>query len=453
MRQDDHMADNVLVEGKPRIGWMIDGDPDTPHLSVMLELTGEQIVLTVPMQGMLASSDPYARWFSSGIEIVGDGQVVSPTDPPRVLKFYDYSGVVMLVGCRTAGYNSNMAAGAGRIVDNYAVLGEYELDIEQINGIRTEMPALAAWTRLTSTRRETVTDEQHRVQELTVTLRSPAATKLASSKNLTMRPSWRTSNPERGTLATHDVVQLVTETQRADSWNANLASHRALQDLLSVSAWRAFGFSRIEVCVRNESPTNANPRFAPEPTMRWSEVVTHRHRLHERWKSEPRFLFTYADIGARGVRRWLKILSTYERAMLPLISVIDQRGMMVQTRVLQTGIALEALGFQLASDATPPALNSRGQITYNDALQQIIDDMPVVPLDDVAAWRERSRLSYMGVKHADNSMPDMLTVANAYRENALVLRYWLAARLGCPDAVLRDRLRMDPMADEYVAAV
>lgn len=447
------MADNVLIEGKPRIGWMIDGDPDTPQLSVMLELTGEQIVLTVPMQGMLASSDPYARWFSRGIEIVGDGQVVGPTDPPRVLKFYDYSGVVMLVGCRTAGYNSNMAAGAGRIVANYAVLGEYPLDIEEINGVRTEMPALAAWTRLTSTRRETVTDEEHRVQELTLTLRSPAATKLASSKNLTMRPSWRTSIPERGTLATHDVVQLVTGTRRRDSWNANLASHRALQDLLSVSAWRAFGFSRIEVGVRNESPADPDPRFALEPAMRWSEVVTHRHRLHEPWKTEPRFLFTYADIGARGVRRWLKILNTYERAMLPFISMIDQRGMFVQTRVLQTGIALEALGFQLASEVVPHALNSRGQINYNDALQMIINDMPVVPLDDVAAWRERSRLSYMGVKHADNPMPDMLTVANAYRENALVLRYWLAARLGCSEAVLRDRLSMDPLADEYVAAV
>lgn len=447
------MADNALVEGKPRIGWMIDGDPDTPHVAVMLELTRDQVVLTVPMQGMMSSSDPYARWFSRGIQIVGDGQALGPTEPPRVLKFYDYSGVVMLVGCRAAGYNFNMAAGAGRIVANYAVLGEYGLELELINGIRTEMPALAAWTRLTSTQRETVTDQEHRVQELTVTLRSPAATKLASSKNLSMRPSWRTSIPERGTLATHDVVQLVTETRRYDSWNANLLSHRALQDLLSLSAWQSFGFSRIEVGVRNESPIDPDSPFAPEPAMRWSEVVTHRHRLHEPWKSEPRFLFTYADIGARGVRRWLKILSTYERAMLPFISVIDQRGMFVQTRVLQTGIALEALGFQLASEAVPPALNSRGQISYNDALQKIIDDMPVVPLVDIAGWRERSRLSYMGVKHADNPMPDMLTVANAYRENALVLRYWLAARLGCSEVVLRDRLSMDPLADEYVAAV
>jgi hypothetical protein len=447
------MAENVLVEGKPRIGWMIDGNTDTPYVSVMLELTTDQIVLTVPMQGMIGNGDPYARWFSSGIEFVSDGQVVGPTELPRVLKFYDYSGVVMLVDCRTAGYNSNMAAGAGRIVANYAVLGEYPLEIRQINGILTEMPALAAWTRLTSTRREAVTNEEHRVQELTVTLQSPAATKLASSKNLTMRPSWRTSVPERGTLATHDVVQLVTETRRKDSWNATLAPHRALQDLLSLSAWRAFGFSRIEIGVRNESRADPDPRFAPEPAMRWSEVVTHRHRLHEPWKTEPRFLFTYADIGARGVRRWLKMLSTYERAMLPFISMIDQRGMFVQTRVLQTGIALEALGFQLASEAAPPALNSRGQINYNDALKMILDDMPVVPLVDVAAWRERSRLSYMGVKHADNPMPDMLTVANAYRENALVLRYWLAARLGCSEAVLRDRLSMDPLADEYVAAV
>lgn len=452
VRHDGGMANNTLVEGQPRIGWMIDGNPDTPHIAVMLELTSEQIVLTVPTQGMFGHDDPYGRWFSRGIEVVSDGQVLEPTEPPRVLKFYDFRGVVMLVGCRTAGWNSSMGAGAGRIVANYAVMGDHDLAIERINGVRTEMPALAAWTRLSSTERRTVTDEAHRVQELTITLRSPSATKLSNRKNFTLQPSWRTSAPERGTLAAHDVVQLVSQTVAKDGWDENLVLHRAIQDLISLSAWRAFGYSRIEVGVRTDQTDDDNPRFGARPHVEWSEVVTHRLRLHQPWKSEPRFLFTYADIGAAGVRLWLKLRDRYERALFPLIGVVDQRGMFAESRVLQTGIAVEALGFQLASEATPSALNSRGQISYSDALQLIIDDMPVVPIPDVAAWRDRSRLSYMGVKHADNPMPDMLTVANAYRENALVLRYWLASKLGCPDAVLRERLDMDPLASEYVAA-
>lgn len=148
---DGGMANNTLDEGQPRIGWMIDGNPDTPHIAVMLELTSEQIVLTVPTRGMFGHDDPYGRWFSHGIEVVSDGEVLEPTEPPRVLKFYDFRGVVMLVGCRTAGWNSSMGAGAGRIVANYAVLGDHDLALERINGVRTEMPALAAWTRLSST--------------------------------------------------------------------------------------------------------------------------------------------------------------------------------------------------------------------------------------------------------------------------------------------------------------
>ena len=111
---------------------------------------------------------------------------------------------------------------------------------------------------------------------------------------------------------------------------------------------------------------------------------------------------------------------------------------------------MEALGYQLAAERTPSALDARGQISYTGAMNVILDDMPVVPVRDVDAWRSRSRLSYMGVKHADKPTPDMLTLANAYRENALVLRYWLASKLGCAQATLAKRLQQDPLGFEYL---
>ena len=58
----------------------------------------------------------------------------------------------------------------------------------------------------------------------------------------------------------------------------------------------------------------------------------------------------------------------------------------------------------------------------------------------------------MGVKHADNPTPDIVTLANAYRENALVLRYWVAGRLGCAEDILRRRLDEDPLSNSFVAA-
>lgn len=46
------------MEGDPRIGWMIDGDPTTPEIAVMLERTDEAIQLTIPTKGMFGGDDP-----------------------------------------------------------------------------------------------------------------------------------------------------------------------------------------------------------------------------------------------------------------------------------------------------------------------------------------------------------------------------------------------------------
>lgn len=422
----------------------------------MLERTDEAIQLTIPTKGMFERDDPYGRWFSSGVEYGDDpDRTRFRYTPPSSLLFNDHRGHVSLIGCRqdAASFSSN-GAGFGRVVAEYAVLGGRSwADFERVNGVRTELTGLAEWTGISSGRAEVKSDEVNRTLEYTITMRSPAAQPLARNKNLTLEPSWRSSVPAPGTIATHDVIQIATTSKRPEAWDGLLAPHRAVQDLLSLSAWKQFGFSRIEVGVAEQPNRHEKPADGENRIMVWSEVVTHRLRLADTAPADVTFLFKFADIGAAGVQRWLRLRSKYERALLPLIGIIDERGLFVETRVAQTGIALEALGFQLASDgANGSRLNARGQITYNDAMEAILADMPVVPVPDVEAWKERSRLSYMGVKHADNPTPDIVTLVNAYRENALVLRYWIAGRLGCATETLSRRLDRDPLSGDFVAA-
>ena len=56
------MSTNELKSGEPRLGWFVDGDPQTDRIAVMLRDTGSAIELTVPLRGMLAREDPYGRW-------------------------------------------------------------------------------------------------------------------------------------------------------------------------------------------------------------------------------------------------------------------------------------------------------------------------------------------------------------------------------------------------------
>jgi hypothetical protein len=167
------------------------------------------------------------------------------------------------------------------------------------------------------------------------------------------------------------------------------------------------------------------------------------------WARDPRFLFTFEDIGTAGVRRWLQLRKRYMRAIQPLIAIADRTDAFWATRMVQSGIALEALGYQLAVDS---GQNPNTQVSYRTALDHLLDDLEYNPISDVEDWKDRSTACYMGVKHADRSLPDSLVLANTLRENLLLIRLWIAGRLGAKSATLRTRFRLDPHSDEYVVS-
>jgi len=409
------MATNELLVGEPRLGWLIDGDSSTPEVAVMLQDTGDEIVLTVPFGGGFASSEPYARWFSAGIRF-GDDTAGSHSyvPPPRVLLFHDTGGVVVLVGCRSAGMSSNLVtAGTGRIVCNFAVIGAMNLKYERINGLRTVMPALAAWTGLRSVRVDPKTDRESRVQRVEVSLESPPAVPLARVKNLSLWPSWETSHPDQaGSFAAHNVVGLQTMASKPATWREHLDGHLAIRELLAISGWQPFGFSRAWA-TRTDDPA----RLMPGATtgLQWTEVRSYGLRAHEDRERTPRFLFTFDDIGPVGVRRWLSLRRRYVQAIQPLVGLTDQDHTFLETRLVQSGIALEALGHQLAVDA---GMNAKKQLSYNNALDLVLGDLLFNPIDgDFSEWKKRSNACYMGVKHPDRPVPDLLILLTTLREH------------------------------------
>lgn len=67
-------------------------------------------------------------------------------------------------------------------------------------------------------------------------------------------------------------------------------------DLVSVAAWRPFGFSKIEVQRIDDPMRTIDGGVVGE---RWSQVATHRLPKHEDWPRAPRFLFPYEEIRPR----------------------------------------------------------------------------------------------------------------------------------------------------------
>lgn len=444
------MAENVLVEGKPRLGWLFDGDPDTPELAVMLQDTGKQVVLTVPTKGIRGFREGrYEQWFMPASRHGDDPDWSSDAyKPPPVLMFQDNEGSVALVGCRATGFKSSLSAGSGLVVSNFAILGATHLGYGKINGMRSELPGLALWSGQRSVHKKTERDAEGRVQKVDLSLDSPPQIPLSKALNFMLRPTWRTSNPDNiGTFAAHDVVELQTTAKRARPWENHLNQHIAMRELLVLAAWRHFGFRGLSVN-REDDPERSLSGDPIAP--RWADVVTHRLQDHQPWTQDPRFLFTFSDIGTTGVRHWLKLRSRFTRAIQPLLAVADQADAFWETRMTQSGIALEALGYQIDIDYGGGHLDKRGQLPYKKALDVILRDMSCVPLDDTEDWKQRSHDCYMSIKHPDRTWPDALVLANTLRQNLLVLRVWLASRLGCPEAQLKQTIENDPLSSEYV---
>ena len=459
------MANNELIVGEPRLGWLIDGNPETPEAAVMLRDTGSVIELRIPLQGMLREDGPYARWWSS-LTIHADDpkQTKYSYTPPRVMLFHDDRGVVVLVGCRAGGARQTLDAGYGVIVANYAVLGGRSPNYDKINGMRSDIPAMAAWTGITSMAVKPNNDAEGLLESVQVELKRLAPVPVSRTLNLAIHPLWEARLP-RTAFSARERIMLGTMVKNARSWEEHLKVHGAMWDLVSIAAWKPFSVARLEVCRSDDLSRNSRGM-----TERWSRVVT--HRLPQYSDDDGRklsFLFWYDNIGARGVKHWLRLREEYTDAFDPFLSILRSDDPWNDTNVVQIGIVLEKLGYLIDIKKNNGAhLNKHNQLSFMEALQVILDDMPVTPfvgddesenevhenelsVDDTSdAWKRNIRAAYMGMKHADRTMPDSLDLINALRKSILVVRFWVAHQLGVHKNVLTEGRKYDPLSKPFI---
>lgn len=438
------MTKNELLPGVPRLGWFVDGDPSTERIAVMLQDTGNAIELTIPLKGLLAKDDPYGRWWSSRVAFGDDPDRTRHSyRPPRVLLIDDAHGPVVLVGCRSTSSSSSTSVGRGIIVANFAVLGGSHLRYEKIDGLRTEIPALTAWAHLSNMSITTATDKDNRLRSIEMKLTDAEPVSLARPLNLKMRSTWRTETPLGGFIA-HEGIELETSVKRPRSWEEHIQLHEAVLELASIAAWAPFGFSSLKVKRIDDPLRNAAGGSLGE---RWLPVVSHRFPKHAPWKKTPRFLFPYNEVGPQGVSRWLRLRQTYGRVIGPLLNVLRSEHRWGHPSLVQSGIALEALGYLVDVEKNGGAhLNSRNQMNFKPGLRVILEDMAVRPFADVDGWIDRADAAYMGAKHPDRPEPDSLEQINTLRDNLLVLRFWIGLQLGVKPSSLCKALPTDRLA-------
>lgn len=459
------MADNELIVGEPRLGWLIDGNPKTPETAVMLRDTGAAIELRIPLQGVFGEEGPYRRWWSSFSMYADDPERTEHNyTPPRVMLFHDDCGVVALVGCRAGGAHKSLGAGYGVIVANYAVLGGRSLKYDKINGMRSDLPAMASWTGITSMIVKANNDAEGLLESVQVELKRLSPVSISRTLNLAIHPLWEARQPHTA-FSARERIMLGTMVKDARSWEDHLMVHGAVWDLVSIAAWRPFTVARLEVCRGDDLVKTSRGT-----TERWSQVVTHRLPQYSDDNSRKlSFLFWYDNIGARGVKRWLHLREEYTDAFDPFLNILRSDEPWSDANVVQIGIVLEKLGYLIDIKKNEgDHLNGHNQLSFMEALQVILDDMSVTPfvaddesenevhenessIDDTSdAWKRNIRAAYMGLKHADRTLPDSLDLINALRKSILVVRFWVAHQLGVHENVLKEGRKYDPLSKPFI---
>lgn len=438
--------DNTLEVGQSRVGLMIDGLHETPRVSVKLERTDRRVEITVPfLDGVF---DTYGYWFSGGIMYADDpDRTKRRYQPPHAISFYDAHGSVGLVGSRVVGSKTTFGGfsiGEGRIAFDYTIFGASSGPAyESINGLRSELEGLGTWIGLRSLNAEQEFSDEGRLDSVNLRLRSVPVVRAARRLNAEFQSNWSFGpGPQADQTTISERMQVHTQIRAGVSWEQHLDVHFTLRNLLRLAAWRRLNF------VSHEVMSVADPALTLDGTShghQWLPVLTYRTGISGEAPTKLGvldFLFTFNDVGSRGVGRWVALSRKFARGLSPLVGLLDLEGASIEAHLAQVGIGFETLGYELivASGVSKTRAN---KMSWEERVRAVTSTTSSCLPFSEADFVDLLRRNYRAVKHADKAQPDWKDMYLAYRQSIQVFRAWVAIRLGVPRTRLKPALDRD----------
>lgn len=227
-----------------------------------------------------------------------------------------------------------------------------------------------------------------------------------------------------------------------------MKEHDAIRDLLMISSWSVHQFVSIAVSRDNDRGDLG--------AIAWRNVIS------ERWETtknidvdNKEFIFTYNDIEPDGVRKWLEISEKYPRALNPILSTIRWESGTVENELFALCAGVEALGRYIARDYPEKSFEDGGRAYLQDALQNIINQIPKGILPYVKKgegdregkvvyflpeWADKINNSYNSVKHYGDEEINYDDVLKSIEMLKIIIISWVGTQLGANPKTLRNRL-------------
>lgn len=450
------MSDNTLEIGQVRVGWLYPGEvKEGAGIPATLVREGHRVQALISVESRYSSS-PAARWGTEGMFYSDDpGRTKYQYNVPNNMYFIDDRGPVLLADCRISGGRERMFSLGGvlqKVSVGAAIFSSRKHNTNCFNGYRTEIENLSQWFQMSTLKTHPTyknIDGLPRVNSVETKAVSAGeilldeASGMKFKSNFTVIPN---NSSTRVVYESHDVLESYRD--ETIPFIKGMKEHDAIRDLLMISSWSVHQFVSIAVSRDNDRGDLG--------AIAWRNVIS------ERWETTKNididnkdFIFTYNDIETDGVRKWLEISEKYPRALNPILSTIRWESGTVENELFNLCSGVEALGRYIARDDPEKSFEDGGRAYLQDALQNIINQIPKGILPYVRKgegdregkvvyflpeWADKINNSYNSVKHYGDEEINYDDVLKSIEMLKIIIISWVGTQLGANPKTLRNRL-------------
>jgi hypothetical protein len=286
--------------------------------------------------------------------------------------------------------------------------------------MQSRLDGLNEWSRLSAVSSDRETDEEDLIQSVTLLLhRDDGITWQQGDATMTVRAGWYYSPEQDGygrkTIVDDNVHIESTFGSRPTPFWEHFVEQRKVANLMVFLFGRPLSFREHKLRDDLFASRMMDGRIHAHPL---TEIIS-RHTYQERRTEVPSKkdlghpIAHMAQIGAEGLATWSEKYETWERFILPSVSVLGRPGRFIEDVVISTSMSMEAAGGILGECAGERVTWSRGRIsrpTTATYVYRCLDALAVL-------WPERIRdrvglsraiaNNYNDVKHFDRGeFPD-----------------------------------------------
>jgi len=462
MRDNQFMEMRRLEFGDSHSGLLIDGIADTPYVGATLQLTHENgVMVEVPY---LASRDVaqfghVQAWFTD-------------QSPPTNMLLLTPAGTVSLFDIAWGGHSENWGgtrASIGSVRPALAALGDRDGALSDplvMGEMHSRLDGLNEWSRLSAVSRDNETDEEGRVQSVTMLLhRDDGITWQQGVATMAIRAGWFNSPDQDGyarktTVDDNVHIESTFATGPMPFWE-HFVEQRKVANLMVFLFGRPLSFREHKLRDDLFAARTLDGLIYAHPMTEIISRNTYRERLTEVPSTNDlgRPIAHMAHIGAEGLATWSANYETWKRFILPSVSVLGRPGRFIEDVVISTSMSIEAAGAILGERPGEQITRRGGRPTTATYVYRCLDALDVL-------WPERIRdriglsraiaNNYNHVKHFDRGeFPNHNETYVVSEVNQMIVRLLAIHITGQGEELLSsyrkgdDLYRIDQLVDGY----